>query len=58
MQSGRFMGVVLTDMDVSSRYQKLFNLNVRGRSRVFNLWEHANERKIRAQDRTGPCSKR
>lgn len=34
----RFMGVVLTDMDVSSRYQKLFNLNVRGRSRVFNLW--------------------
>ena len=34
----RYMGVILTDMDVSSRYQKLFNLNVRGRSRVFNLW--------------------
>lgn len=34
----RFMGCILTDMDVSSRFQKLFNLNVRGRSRVFNLW--------------------
>lgn len=34
----RFMGIILTDMDVSSRFQKLFNLNVRGRSRVFNLW--------------------
>ena len=34
----RFMGIILSDMDVSSRYQKLFNLNVRGRSRVFNLW--------------------
>ena len=34
----RFMGVILSDMDVSSRFQKLFNLNVRGRSRVFNLW--------------------
>jgi hypothetical protein len=32
------MGIILTDMDVSSRFQKLFNLNVRGRSRVFNLW--------------------
>ena len=27
-----FMGVILTDMDLN-RYQKLFNLNVRGRSR-------------------------
>jgi len=34
----RFMGVILSDMDVSSRFQKLFNLNIRGRSRVFNLW--------------------
>ena len=34
----RYMGVVLTDMDLSSRYQKLFNLNVRGRTRVFNMW--------------------
>ena len=32
------MGVILNDMDVSSRYQKLFNLNVRGRSRIFNMW--------------------
>jgi len=34
----QYMGVILTDMDVSSRFQKLFNLNVRGRSRVFNMW--------------------
>ncbi len=34
----RFIGIVLTDMDTSSNYQKLFNLNVRGRSRVFNMW--------------------
>lgn len=34
----QYMGVILTDMDVSSRFQKLFNLNVRGRSRVFNIW--------------------
>ena len=33
-----FMGVILTDMDLNSRYQKLFNLNVRGRSRIFNVW--------------------
>jgi len=33
-----FMGTVLTDMDISSRYQKLFNLNVRGRTRIFNTW--------------------
>ena len=33
-----YMGVVLTDMDLNSRYQKLFNLNVRGRSRIFNVW--------------------
>ncbi len=33
-----YMGIILSDMDVSSKYQKLFNLNVRGRSRVFNLW--------------------
>jgi hypothetical protein len=33
-----WMGTVLTDMDVSSRYQKLFNLNVRGRTRIFNTW--------------------
>ena len=33
-----FIGVILNDMDTSSNYQKLFNLNVRGRSRVFNLW--------------------
>lgn len=34
----KFMGVILTDMDLNSRYQKLFNLNVRGRSRIFNVW--------------------
>lgn len=34
----RFAGIILTDMDTSSNYQKLFNLNVRGRSRVFNMW--------------------
>jgi len=34
----RFSGVILTDMDVSSRFQKLFNLNVRGRTNIFNLW--------------------
>lgn len=34
----RFMGVILNDMDTASKYQKLFNLNVRGRSRVFNMW--------------------
>lgn len=34
----RFLGVVLTDMDTSSNYQKLFNLVVRGRSRIFNMW--------------------
>lgn len=33
-----YMGVILNDMDVSSKYQKLFNLNVRGRSRIFNMW--------------------
>ena len=34
----RFIGIVITDMDVKSRYQKLFNLTVRGRCRVFNSW--------------------
>lgn len=38
MRKWRFMGIILTDMDLSSKYQKLFNLNVRGRSRVFNTW--------------------
>ena len=38
MRKWRFMGVILTDMDTASNYQKLFNLNVRGRSRVFNTW--------------------
>jgi len=33
-----FIGIVMTDMDVKSRYQKLFNLTVRGRCRVFNSW--------------------
>ena len=33
-----FMGIVMTDMDTKSRYQKLFNLTVRGRCRVFNCW--------------------
>ena len=32
------MGIVMTDMDTKSRYQKLFNLTVRGRCRVFNCW--------------------
>lgn len=34
----RLVGPVLTDMDLSSKYQKLFNVNVRGRARVFNIW--------------------
>lgn len=38
MRKWRFVGVVLNDMDTTSTYQKLFNLNVRGRSRVFNIW--------------------
>jgi len=38
MRKWRYVGVVLNDMDASSTYQKLFNLNVRGRSRVFNIW--------------------
>ena len=38
MRKWRFMGVILTDMDTASNYQKLFNLNVRGRTRVFNTW--------------------
>ena len=38
MRKWRFIGVVLNDMDTTSTYQKLFNLNVRGRSRVFNIW--------------------
>mgnify|MGYP001221749340 CR=1 FL=1 len=38
MQKWRFMGIILSDMDTASNYQKLFNLNVRGRSRVFNTW--------------------
>lgn len=33
-----FIGIVMTDMDVKSKYQKLFNLTVRGRCRVFNTW--------------------
>jgi len=33
-----FIGIVITDMDVKSKYQKLFNLTVRGRCRVFNSW--------------------
>jgi len=33
-----FIGIVITDMDVRSKYQKLFNLTVRGRCRVFNSW--------------------
>ncbi len=33
-----FIGIVMTDMDMKSRYQKLFNLTVRGRCRVFNSW--------------------
>tara|TARA_B100000902_G_scaffold399281_1_gene469408 strand:- start:1456 stop:2799 length:1344 start_codon:yes stop_codon:yes gene_type:complete len=40
----KYMGVVLTDMDLSSRYQKLFNLNVRGRSRIFNIWNSKSSR--------------
>ena len=35
------MGIVMTDMDTKSRYQKLFNLTVRGRCRVFNCWTTA-----------------
>lgn len=38
MRKWRYMGVILTDMDTGSRYQKLFNLVVRGRSRIFNMW--------------------
>ena len=38
MYKWRFMGIILSDMDSQSNYQKLFNLNVRGRSRVFNMW--------------------
>tara|TARA_B100000519_G_C14255298_1_gene444734 strand:- start:2538 stop:3617 length:1080 start_codon:yes stop_codon:yes gene_type:complete len=38
MAKWRLAGVIVSDMDISSRYQKLFNLNVRGRCRVFNLW--------------------
>jgi hypothetical protein len=38
MAKWRFMGVILSDMDVQSNYQKLFNLNVRGRTRIFNLF--------------------
>ena len=33
-----FIGIVITDMDIKSKYQKLFNLTVRGRCRVFNTW--------------------
>ena len=33
-----FMGIIMNDMDINSRYQKLFNVTVRGRCRVFNLW--------------------
>ncbi len=33
-----FIGIVITDMDMKSKYQKLFNLTVRGRCRVFNSW--------------------
>lgn len=33
-----FIGIIKNDMDINSRYQKLFNVTVRGRCRVFNLW--------------------
>nr|WP_292968349.1 hypothetical protein [Allomuricauda sp.] len=33
-----FIGIIKNDMDLKSRYQKLFNITVRGRCRSFNLW--------------------
>lgn len=33
-----FMGIIMNDLDTKSRYQKLFNVTVRGRCRSFNLW--------------------
>jgi len=39
MKKWSFFGVVNNDMDIRSKLQKLFNCTVRGRGRVFNLWE-------------------
>ena len=51
-----FMGIIMTDMDLQSRYQKLFNLTVRGRCRVFNLWTtrvSSTYNRSEARDRVG-----
>jgi len=39
MKKWSLFGVINNDMDIKSDLQKLFNVTVRGRCRVFNLWD-------------------
>jgi hypothetical protein len=39
LESYNYFGILNTDMDTGSKWQRLLNINVRGRSRVARLWK-------------------
>lgn len=39
LQDFNYFGILNTDMDTGSKWQRLLNINVRGRSRVARLWK-------------------